>query len=169
MTQAVDVVARQLPPTRMQRILVGWNAVALPTVIGLNLHLFWWVIALAVAVGAGVLLPLGAALTATRLEITGDALVVRRRLRPVVIPRETITAVDGDVPHRPTWSSVVVVTTETGEHKLPAFAQPTVGEIVEALQDWSGTRPPETAPVRRAAEPDGPIHHGTGPDGPIYL
>ena len=52
----------------MQRILVGWNAVALPTVIGLNLHLFWWVIALAVAVGAGVLLPLGAALTAT---ITG--------------------------------------------------------------------------------------------------
>lgn len=164
-----EVVARQLPATRMQRVLVGWNAVGLPLLIGLNLHLPWWGIAVAVAVGAGVLLPLGAALTATRLEITDDALVVRRRLRPVVIPRDAITAVDGDVPHRPTWSSVVVVTTEAGERKLPVFAQPGIGEIVERLQDWSGTRPPEEAPARRAVEPDGPIGRGVGPDGPIYL
>lgn len=134
-----------------------WNAVGLPILIGLNLRLPWWGVALVVAVGAGVLLPLAAASTATRLEITDDALVVRRRLRPVVIPRDSILAVDGDVPRRPTWSSAVVVTTAAGERTLPRFATPSIGEIVEELQDWSGTRPPETPPVRRAAEPDGPI------------
>ena len=163
------VVAQQVPPTRAQRVFYVWNAVGLPTVIGLNLHLPWWGLALAVVVGAGVLLPLAAAASATRLEVSDDALVVRRRLRPVTIPREAILAVDGDVPHRPTWSNVVVVTTAAGERKLPPFGRPGVAEIIDRLQDWSGTRPPEPAPVRRAAEPDGPIHRAVGPDGPLYL
>lgn len=73
----------------------------------------------------------------TRLVLTGDELRLERRVRPVVVRREDVVAVRGDVPGRPTWSERVLVLTRTGVVTLPHLDRPPAA-LIAALQGWSG-------------------------------
>ncbi|WP_258724864.1 hypothetical protein [Cellulomonas sp. NS3] len=91
---------------------------------------------LAVLVGG---LAVGVLLAArpAELVLTEDALVLRRRLRPLTVARASVRAVRGDVRGRPTWSHAVVLQLEDRTLRLPAL-EPGAGVLVPRLQSWAG-------------------------------
>lgn len=73
----------------------------------------------------------------TALVVTPEALHLRRRVRPLVIPRADVVAVRGDVDGRPSWSTRVVVETADRTVPLPELDRsPAV--LVPRLQEWAG-------------------------------
>ena len=73
----------------------------------------------------------------TELVLGDGALEVRRRFRPLVVDREDVVAVRGDVPGRPTWSEYVVVETRDRTVRLPAFDRGP-RDLIPLLQEWAG-------------------------------
>lgn len=73
----------------------------------------------------------------TSLVLTDTELRLVRRLNPVVIRRQEVLAVRGNIPGRPSWSEHVLVQTQGGLHTLPPLNRP-ASELIPALQQWSG-------------------------------
>lgn len=115
-----------------------------------------WTWALPTAVAAVVLVSwVALGFDAQALVLTDDALEVRRRFRPLTIPRDAILGARGEIPGRPRWSTRAMVETADGTRRLPGFADTHVGHVVEAVQEWAGVdeRGPR-GPVDDAAESD---------------
>lgn len=142
-TQEREVVAREASPggrlwlfLAAQALVVatsGWRALHGDHPLVMGTLLLVWVVTL-----VGSAAPLVPALR-PRLVLTPDALVLEHRalLRPRRFPRAGITAVDGDVPHRPDWSDCVLVTSGRRRARLGPFdVRP--GVLVPRLRAWAG-------------------------------
>ncbi|GMA30115.1 hypothetical protein [Litorihabitans aurantiacus] len=166
-----EVIARQQPQPRWLYVMLFLYTAILARWVGAFFDLPWyWAAAVAaVVMASGTWLV--HARTTTALVVTPDAMVLRRRLRPRTIDRTAILAVRTDVPGRPTWSSQVLIDTTDGTIELPRFDEPTMAEIVQRLQDWSGTADPEEAPEPPRTPSGGADERdGSGGfSGPIYL
>ncbi|PWD49906.1 hypothetical protein C8046_03635 [Serinibacter arcticus] len=150
-----ETVARNRPPPWWMVVLLVLYAAMFTNYATLWIEVPWFVAAPIVAVVLGSLAWFAVASTATSLVVAPEALHVRRRLRPLEIRRDEIVAVHGDIPNRPRWSGRVIVVTTDGSHRIPAFSEPAVGEIIERLQEWSGRGEPEPAPARPSEDGDG--------------
>ena len=72
------------------------------------------------------------------LVLTDDAVMLRRRWRPIAIARTDIRAVRGDIPGRPSWSNSLVLQLDDDRTvTLPTFGQ-TGKTLVPKLQEWAG-------------------------------
>ncbi len=106
------------------------------------------------ALSAGLTLAVLLSDLSSTLVLTDDALVVERRLglRPRVIRRAEIRAVDGSVPGRPRWSEVLVLTVGERTVKLGGFDTP-VHELIPRIRDWAGVLPADPSDRPRAGGP----------------
>lgn len=144
-SRGAEIVARSPVASR--------SLLAMTIINGVNVAFWLWRISseeqgrgrqVVLAVGAVLLMAAAGALVliyrrrgGTRLVLTDDELRLERRAKPVVLRREEVLAVRGNIPGRPTWSEHVLVQTQSGLHTLPPLDRPP-SELILALQQWSG-------------------------------
>lgn len=125
----------QLALWATQSLLWGWQALT----EGGPLQIAMAILATVALITFGTMSIVG---TRIELVLRGDALQLRRRLRPLTVSRADVVAVRGDVLGRPSWSQCVIIETRSGDVRLPAL-NPSPSVLIPRLQRWVevGERP----------------------------
>ncbi|MDM7830113.1 hypothetical protein [Cellulomonas edaphi] len=81
------------------------------------------------------------------LVLTDDALLLEQRSSTTTVRRSDIRAVNGDMPHRPTWSQFVIIElADEAASKLPRLNK-APGVLIPRIQRWAGVGEEPPAPL----------------------